>query len=726
MIAEMSKPTPKPANISPKTKAREGSSKKLVKEEGATLNRGMQDPPLVESQFIRFTDSPYQLYQPFPPAGDQPAAIDQLCAGIEDGLSFQTLLGVTGSGKTFTMANVIARMGRPAIVFAPNKTLAAQLYSEFREFFPRNAVEYFVSYYDYYQPEAYVPTRDLFIEKDSSINEHIEQMRLSATKSLLERRDVVIVATVSAIYGIGNPGDYHSMVLTLRPGDKLTQRDIVTRLISMQYERNELDFHRGIFRVRGDTIDIFPAEHNELAIRVELFDDQVESLHFFDPLTGKIKQKLPRFTVYPSSHYVTPRETILRAIETIKVELRERLDEFVKDTKLVEAQRLEQRTRFDLEMLSELGFCKGIENYSRHLSGAKPGDAPPTLVDYLPPDALMFLDESHVLIGQLNGMYNGDRARKHTLVEYGFRLPSAMDNRPLKFPEFETKMRQAIFVSATPADYENQKTGQVVEQLVRPTGLVDPAIEVLPASTQVDDLLNQIHERVKVRERVLVTVLTKRMAEQLTEYLSDNGVKVRYVHSDIDTVERVEIIRDLRLGVFDVLVGINLLREGLDIPEVSLVAILDADKEGFLRAERSLIQTIGRAARNVNGKAILYADRMTNSMQRAMGETDRRRTKQIAFNLEHGIEPKGVTKRIKDIIDGVYDVQEKRSELQVAQNRAHYESMSEKELAKEIGRLEKQMMAEAKNLEFERAAATRDQIAKIKELAFGALAKDSL
>ncbi len=726
MIAEMSKPTPKLANASPKNKTAVAGSKKTAKEEGAILNRGIQDPPLIESQFVRFPDSPYQLYQPFPPAGDQPAAIDQMCAGIDDGLSFQTLLGVTGSGKTFTMANVIARMGRPAIVFAPNKTLAAQLYSEFREFFPRNAVEYFVSYYDYYQPEAYVPTRDLFIEKDSSINEHIEQMRLSATKSLLERRDVVIMATVSAIYGIGNPGDYHSMVLTLRPGDKLTQRDVVTRLISMQYERNELDFHRGIFRVRGDTIDIFPAEHNELAIRVELFDDQVESLHFFDPLTGKIKQKLPRFTVYPSSHYVTPRETILRAIETIKIELRERLDEFVKGSKLVEAQRLEQRTRFDLEMLSELGFCKGIENYSRHLSGAKPGEAPPTLVDYLPPDALMFLDESHVLIGQLNGMYNGDRSRKHTLVEYGFRLPSAMDNRPLKFPEFETKMRQAIFVSATPADYENQKTGQVVEQLVRPTGLVDPAIEVLPASTQVDDLLNQIHERVKVSERVLVTVLTKRMAEQLTEYLSDNGVKVRYVHSDIDTVERVEIIRDLRLGVFDVLVGINLLREGLDIPEVSLVAILDADKEGFLRAERSLIQTIGRAARNVNGKAILYADRITDSMKRAMGETERRRTKQVAFNLEHGIEPKGVRKRIKDIIDGVYDVQEKRGEMQVAQNRAHYESMSEKELAKEIGRLEKQMMAEAKNLEFERAAATRDQIAKIKELAFGALAKDSL
>ena len=681
---------------------------------------------LDESKFVRFPNSPYQLYQPFPPAGDQPAAIDQLCEGLEDGLLFQTLLGVTGSGKTFTMANVIARMGRPAIIFAPNKTLAAQLYSEFREFFPRNAIEYFVSYYDYYQPEAYVPQRDLFIEKDSSINEHIEQMRLSATKSLLERRDVVIVATVSAIYGIGNPGDYHSMVLTLRPGDKLSQRDIVTRLISMQYERNEMDFQRGIFRVRGDTIDIFPAEHNELAIRIELFDDQVESLHFFDPLTGKIKQKLPRFTVYPSSHYVTPRETVLRAIETIKAELRERLDEFVKGNKLVEAQRLEQRTRFDLEMLSELGFCKGIENYSRHLSGAKPGEAPPTLVDYLPEDALMFLDESHVLIGQLNGMYNGDRSRKHTLVEYGFRLPSAMDNRPLKFPEFETKMRQAIFVSATPADYENQKTGQIVEQVVRPTGLVDPAIEVLPASSQVDDLLGQIHERVKAGERVLVTVLTKRMAEQLTEYLADNGVKVRYVHSDIDTVERVEIIRDLRLGVFDVLVGINLLREGLDIPEVSLVAILDADKEGFLRAERSLIQTIGRAARNVHGKAILYADKMTESMKKAMGETERRRNKQIAFNLKHGIQPKGVQKRIKDIIDGVYDVQEKRVELQIAQRKAQYEMMSERELANEISRLEKQMMAEAKNLEFEKAAATRDQIAKIKELAFGALAKDSI
>ncbi|QWD86227.1 excinuclease ABC subunit UvrB [Polynucleobacter asymbioticus] len=678
------------------------------------------------AKFISFPDSPFQLYQPFPPAGDQPAAIDALVAGIEDGLTFQTLLGVTGSGKTFTMANVIARTGRPAIIFAPNKTLAAQLYSEFREFFPKNAVEYFVSYYDYYQPEAYVPTRDLFIEKDSSINEHIEQMRLSATKSLLERRDVIIVATVSAIYGIGNPGDYHSMVMTLRPGDKMSQRDILMRLIAMQYDRNEMDFKRGVFRVRGDTIDIFPAEHNELAVRVELFDDVIESLQFFDPLTGKIRQKIPRFTVYPSSHYVTPRDTVLKAIETIKAELRIRLDEFVKDGKLVEAQRLEQRTRFDLEMLNELGFCKGIENYSRHLSGAMPGEAPPTLVDYLPNDALMFLDESHVLIGQLNAMYNGDKSRKHTLVEFGFRLPSAMDNRPLKFTEFETKMRQTVFVSATPADYENTHTGQVVEQVARPTGLVDPEIEVLPASSQVDDLLSQIHERVKVHERVLVTVLTKRMAEQLTDYLSDNGVKVRYVHSDIDTVERVEILRDLRLGVFDVLVGINLLREGLDIPEVSLVAILDADKEGFLRSERSLIQTIGRAARNVKGKAILYADRITDSMKRAMGETERRRTKQVAFNKANGIEPRGVQKRIKDIIDGVYDVKEKRSEMQVEQERARYEDMSEKDLAGEIKRLEKQMNSEAKNLEFEKAAATRDRLTKVKEMAFGARSRDAI
>ena len=678
------------------------------------------------AKFVSFPDSPYQLYQPFAPAGDQPQAIDALVEGIEDGLTFQTLLGVTGSGKTFTMANVIARTGRPAIIFAPNKTLAAQLYSEFREFFPKNAVEYFVSYYDYYQPEAYVPQRDLFIEKDSSINEHIEQMRLSATKSLLERRDVIIVATVSAIYGIGNPGDYHSMVMTLRPGDKMSQRDILMRLIAMQYDRNETDFKRGVFRVRGDTIDIFPAEHNELAVRVELFDDVVESLQFFDPLTGKIRQKIPRFTVYPSSHYVTPRDTVLKAIETIKTELRTRLDEFVKDGKLVEAQRLEQRTRFDLEMLNELGFCKGIENYSRHLSGAAPGEAPPTLVDYLPNDALMFLDESHVLIGQLNAMYNGDKSRKHTLVEFGFRLPSAMDNRPLKFSEFETKMRQTIFVSATPADYENTHQGQVVEQVARPTGLVDPEIEVLPASTQVDDLLDQIHARVKVGERVLVTVLTKRMAEQLTDYLSDNGVKVRYVHSDIDTVERVEILRDLRLGVFDVLVGINLLREGLDIPEVSLVAILDADKEGFLRSERSLIQTIGRAARNVRGKAILYADKVTDSMRRAMGETERRRTKQIAFNKLHGIEPKGVQKRIKDIIDGVYDVKEKRQEMQVEQERARYEDMGEKDLAAEIKRLEKQMNAEAKNLEFEKAASTRDRLTKVKEMAFGARSRDSI
>ncbi len=717
MIAEMPPKLPKTSPNSPIAQNLKSPVADPLGEAGHDL-----DP----SRFVSFPDSPFQLYQPFPPAGDQPAAIDTLVAGIEDGLTFQTLLGVTGSGKTFTMANVIARTGRPAIIFAPNKTLAAQLYSEFREFFPKNAVEYFVSYYDYYQPEAYVPQRDLFIEKDSSINEHIEQMRLSATKSLLERRDVIIVATVSAIYGIGNPGDYHSMVMTLRPGDKMSQRDILMRLIAMQYDRNETDFKRGVFRVRGDTIDIFPAEHNELAVRVELFDDVIESLQFFDPLTGKIRQKIPRFTVYPSSHYVTPRDTVLKAIETIKAELRIRLDEFVKDGKLVEAQRLEQRTRFDLEMLNELGFCKGIENYSRHLSGAMPGEAPPTLVDYLPNDALMFLDESHVLIGQLNAMYNGDKSRKHTLVEFGFRLPSAMDNRPLKFTEFETKMRQTIFVSATPADYENTHTGQVVEQVARPTGLVDPEIEVLPASSQVDDLLSQIHERVKVGERVLVTVLTKRMAEQLTDYLSDNGVKVRYVHSDIDTVERVEILRDLRLGVFDVLVGINLLREGLDIPEVSLVAILDADKEGFLRSERSLIQTIGRAARNVRGKAILYADRITDSMKRAMGETERRRTKQIAFNKANGIEPRGVQKRIKDIIDGVYDVKEKRSEMQVEQERARYEDMGEKQLASEIKLLEKQMNSEAKNLEFEKAAATRDRLTKVKEMAFGARSQDAI
>ena len=675
---------------------------------------------------VRFPGSPFLLHQPFPPAGDQPEAIAQLVEGIEDGLIYQTLLGVTGSGKTYTMANTIARLGRPAIIFAPNKTLAAQLYSEFREFFPQNAVEYFVSYYDYYQPEAYVATRDLFIEKDSSINEHIEQMRLSATKSLLERRDTIIVSTVSAIYGIGNPGDYHQMVLTVRQGDKLTQRDIVTRLIAMQYERNDVDFSRGTFRVRGDTIDVFPAEHNELAVRIDLFDDTVDSLQFFDPLTGRIRQRIPRFTIYPGSHYVTPRETVLRAIETIKAELRERLDFYIKEGKLVEAQRLEQRTRFDLEMLSELGFCKGIENYSRHLSGAKPGEAPPTLVDYLPPDALMFLDESHVLIGQLNGMYNGDKARKSTLVDYGFRLPSAMDNRPLKFEEFEKKMRQVIFVSATPATYEEQHADKVVEQVVRPTGLVDPLIDVRPASSQVDDVLSEIHARIKVGERVLITTLTKRMSEQLTDFMSDNGIKVRYLHSDIDTVERVEILRDLRLGVFDVLIGINLLREGLDIPEVSLVAILDADKEGFLRSERSLIQTIGRAARNVNGKAILYADKMTDSMKKAIGETERRRTKQTEFNKLHGITPKGVVKRIKDIIDGVYDVDEKRQELKYEQEKAHYEDMSEKQLAKEIKQLEKLMVDHAKNLEFEKAAQTRDQLLKLKAMVFGAELHDTI
>jgi excinuclease ABC subunit B len=693
----------------------------------------MSDTPLAEvtdaldeAKFVTFEGSPFQLYQPYLPAGDQPTAIATLVEGIEDGLSFQTLLGVTGSGKTFTMANVIARMGRPAIVFAPNKTLAAQLYAEFREFFPRNAVEYFVSYYDYYQPEAYVPQRDLFIEKDSSINEHIEQMRLSATKSLLERRDVVIVATVSAIYGIGNPSEYHRMVLTLRTGDKLGQREVIARLIAMQYTRNEADFSRGTFRVRGDTIDIFPAEHAEMAVRVELFDDEIESMQIFDPLTGRVRNKIPRFTVYPSSHYVTPRDTVMRAIETIRLELRERLEFFHKDGKLVEAQRLEQRTRFDLEMLQELGFCKGIENYSRHFSGAAPGEPPPTLVDYLPPDALMLLDESHVLIGQLNGMYNGDRARKENLVDYGFRMPSALDNRPLKFNEFERKMRQTVFVSATPADYEKRTAGQVAEQLVRPTGLVDPDIEVRPARSQVDDVLGEINARVKVHERVLVTVLTKRMAEQLTEFLSEHGVKVRYLHSDIDTVERVEIIRDLRLGTFDVLVGINLLREGLDIPEVSLVAILDADKEGFLRAERSLIQTIGRAARNVNGKAILYGDKVTDSMKRAIDETERRRTKQIAHNLAMGITPRGVTKRIKDIIDGVYNADDARAELKEAQTRAKFEDMSEKQLSKEIKRLEKQMMDHAKNLEFEKAAQTRDQLSLLRQRVFGANVGDHI
>ena len=681
---------------------------------------------LDESKFVSFPDSPFRLYQPFEPAGDQPVAIDQLVEGIRDGLSFQTLLGVTGSGKTFTMANVIARLGRPAIVFAPNKTLAAQLYSEFRDFFPQNAVEYFVSYYDYYQPEAYVPQRDLFIEKDSAINEHIEQMRLSCTKSLMERRDVVIVATVSAIYGIGNPNEYHQMILTLRTKDRVSQRDIIARLIQMQYTRNEMDFDRGTFRVRGDTIDIFPAEHAELAVRVDLFDDEIDSIQLFDPLTGRVRQKIPRFTVYPGSHYVTPRSTVLRAIETIKEELRDRLEFFRKENKLVEEQRLEQRTRFDLEMMAEIGFTKGIENYSRHLSGAKPGEPPPTLVDYLPEDSLMFLDESHVLTGQLNGMYNGDRARKQNLVDYGFRLPSALDNRPLRFDEFESKMRQTIFVSATPADYEKKHSGQIVEQVVRPTGLVDPIVIVKPAVTQVDDLMNEISDRVAKNERVLVTTLTKRMAEQLTEYLSDNGVAVRYLHSDIDTVERVEIIRDLRLGTFDVLVGINLLREGLDIPEVSLVAILDADKEGFLRSERSLIQTIGRAARNLNGTAILYADKITDSMRRAIDETERRRTKQTQFNAANNITPVGVKKQIREMIDGVYKIDEAREELMAAQEQARYEAMSEKQVAKEIKRLEKLMLDHAKNLEFEKAAQVRDQLHLLKENLFGAPGADNV
>jgi excinuclease ABC subunit B len=677
----------------------------------------------VTGQLVTFEDSPFVLHQPYPPAGDQPEAIERLVEGVREGEVFQTLLGVTGSGKTFTMANVIARLGRPAIVFAPNKTLAAQLYSEFREFFPKNAVEYFVSYYDYYQPEAYVPQRDLYIEKDSAINEHIEQMRLSCTKSLLERRDVVIVATVSAIYGIGKPENYHRMILTLRRGDKMGQRDITAQLVRMQYQRNEQEFVRGKFRVRGDTIDVFPAEHSELALRIELFDDEVESLALFDPLTGHVRQKLARFTIYPSSHYVTPREQVLQAVESIKLELDARLKELVAAGKLLEAQRLEQRTRFDLEMLVEVGHCKGIENYTRHLSGAAPGEPPSTLTDYLPRDALMFLDESHVMIGQLAGMYNGDRARKQTLVDYGFRLPSALDNRPLKFEEFEQRMRQVIFVSATPGDYELRRSSQVVEQVVRPTGLVDPVVEVRPATHQVDDVLHEIHLRVQRNERVLVTTLTKRMAEQLTDYLTENGVRVRYLHSDIDTVERVEIIRDLRLGAFDVLVGINLLREGLDIPEVSLVAILDADKEGFLRAERSLIQTIGRAARNLNGMAILYADTITESMRRAIDETERRRAKQLAYNAAHGVTPRGVTKRIKDLIDGVMSdkaMEAARQEAAVHAAEAWVEEMDEKALAREIKRLEKQMLEHARNLEFEAAARVRDQLARLKDRVLGA------
>ena len=667
---------------------------------------------------VTFPNSPFKLHQSFEPAGDQPEAITRLIEGINDGLAFQTLLGVTGSGKTFTIANVIARSGRPAILIAPNKTLAAQLYAEMREFFPENAIEYFVSYYDYYQPEAYVPSRDLYIEKDSSINEHIEQMRLSATKSLLERDDAIIIATVSCIYGIGDPVDYHGMILHLRANEKISQREIIKRLIEMQYERNEIEFKRGTFRVRGDVVDIFPAESSELAVRVSLFDDELETVSLFDPLTGRVLQKLSRYTIYPSSHYVTPRSTTLRAMETIKSELKDRLEYYYQEHRLVEAQRIEQRTRFDLEMLNELGFCKGIENYSRHLSGRKPGDPPPTLIDYLPKNALMVIDESHVTVPQVGGMYRGDRSRKENLVNYGFRLPSALDNRPLQFGEFERMMPQTVFISATPAEYERIHSGQVVEQVVRPTGLVDPEIEVRPVTTQVDDLMSEITLRTAKNERVLVTTLTKRMAEDLTDYFSDHHIKVRYLHSDIDTVERVEIIRDLRLGKFDVLIGINLLREGLDIPEVSLVAILDADKEGFLRSERSLIQTIGRAARHINGTAILYADKITKSMRFAIDETKRRRDKQTIHNQINNITPRSVHKRIKDLIDGVYNYESAQQNLKTAQAQARYDAMSEAHIGKEINRLEKLMHGAAKNLEFEQAAHYRDEIKKLKNKLF--------
>lgn len=670
-------------------------------------------------KIIRFPNSPFELYQPFEAAGDQPQAIKELVEGIEDGLTAQTLLGVTGSGKTYTMANVIARTGLPTLIMAPNKTLAAQLYAEMRDFFPNNAVEYFVSYYDYYQPEAYVPQRDLFIEKDSAINEHIEQMRLSASKSVLERRDVIIVATVSAIYGIGKPESYTEMRLILKVGDKIEQRGLISHLVRIQYERNDMEFTRGKFRVRGDTIDVFPAEHSEMALRIELFDDEIEAMYFFDPLTGKTRQKVDRFAIYPTSNYVTPRNDILRAIEAIKDELRDQETKFIESGKLLEAQRIRERTLFDLEMLHEVGFCKGIENYSRHLAGGLPGEPPPTLIDYLPKDALMFFDESHVLLGQIDGMYRGDSARKETLVTYGFRLPSAKDNRPLRFDEFESKMRRAIFVSATPADYELNHSSQIVEQVVRPTGLVDPEVEVRPATTQVDDVLGEIKERIPKGQRILITTLTKRMAEDLTDFLQDNDIKVRYLHSDIDTVERVEIIRDLRAGVFDVLIGINLLREGLDIPEVALVAILDADKEGFLRSERSLIQTIGRAARNVEGKAILYADTITDSMRRAMDETARRREKQTAYNVAHNITPKSVKKEIRDIIDGVYKSDSLENEFGLVDGR-DYEKMGPKELAREIKRLENEMFEHAKNLEFEKASEVRDKLASIRKQVFGA------
>ncbi|WP_313454054.1 excinuclease ABC subunit UvrB [Stutzerimonas nitrititolerans] len=665
--------------------------------------------------------SQFELVTRFKPAGDQPEAIRQMIEGIEAGLSHQTLLGVTGSGKTFSIANVIAHVQRPTLVLAPNKTLAAQLYGEFKAFFPRNAVEYFVSYYDYYQPEAYVPSSDTFIEKDASINDHIEQMRLSATKALLERKDAIIVTTVSCIYGLGDPQSYLKMVLHVDRGDRLDQRELLRRLAGLQYTRNDMDFARATFRVRGDVIDIFPAESDLEAVRIELFDDEVESLSAFDPLTGEVIRKLPRFTFYPKSHYVTPRETLLEAVEKIKVELKDRLDYLRSQNKLVEAQRLEQRTRFDLEMIMELGYCNGIENYSRYLSGRESGEAPPTLYDYLPADALLVIDESHVSVPQVGAMYKGDRSRKETLVEYGFRLPSALDNRPMRFDEWEAISPQTIFVSATPGPYEAEHAGRVVEQVVRPTGLVDPEIEVRPALTQVDDLLSEINKCVAKEQRVLVTTLTKRMAEDLTDYLGDHGVKVRYLHSDIDTVERVEIIRDLRLGVFDVLVGINLLREGLDMPEVSLVAILDADKEGFLRSERSLIQTIGRAARNLNGRAILYADSITGSMQRAIDETERRRAKQIAFNEAHGIVPQGVVKDVQDILEGATvpgsRSKKRRGEAKAAEEAARYESelRSPSEITKRIRQLEERMLLQARDLEFEAAAQTRDEIHKLRE-----------
>ena len=675
---------------------------------------------------LTFPNSPFVLNQLFKPAGDQPNAIKKLVEGVNNNEKFQTLLGVTGSGKTFTIANVIAQTGKPSIVMAPNKTLAAQLYSEFRDFFPQNAVEYFVSYYDYYQPEAYVPGRDVFIEKDSSINDHIEQMRLSATKSLLERDDSIIVATVSAIYGIGDPVDYHGMVLHIQVDEKILQRNIILRLVSMQYDRNDFDFSRGCFRVRGDVIDIFPAENSETAIRITLFDDLIESITTFDPLTGQLFDKLKRFTIYPSSHYVTPRETTLKAIERIKIELVDRVKEYTSQGKLLEAQRIEQRTKFDLEMLNEIGFCKGIENYSRHLSGRQAGDPAPTLLNYLPKNALMIIDESHVTVPQIGGMSKGDRARKNNLVDYGFRLPSAHDNRPLKFHEFEAIMPQCIFVSATPSDYEDKHSPIIVEQVARPTGLIDPEIQIKPADTQVDDVLSEIKLRVELNERVLITTLTKRMSEDLTDYLTEHSIKVRYLHSEIDTVERVEIIRDLRLGKFDVVVGINLLREGLDIPEVSLVAILDADKEGFLRSERSLIQTAGRAARNLNGRVIFYANKITRSMQAAIDETSRRRKKQLKFNKDNNITPVGITKKVKDIIESIQDEEEFKK--QKAQSKSHrkYEDFTEPQIIKEIGKLEKAMQSSARNLEFEKAANTRDLIKFLKEKIYGANIQDKI